>query len=368
MSGNFILFVQQKQLVWSPDAVAVWSIQCDCVCGRIRGGTTPFGTVMPGASSESGVRSDVAGATAAALPTAALPNFERVASLSPGQDVVVVADAAASRKPSLAVAVAGMKHVVKVGKAKTTVRLCELKQQSTEPYDGHEDNQGGFQTGQYLWDSGLYLARWALDQRDRLRGCRVIELGSGLGLPGLVAAKFADHTMLTDCAADIVANLNASIDVNGLRNTPPPATCSSTAAVGTTAHDDSVAAAAEPSEPRCSAAELDWNQVVAGANRSREIREETVDNSVGKSSMIAAASSSSGGGRGFDVVLASDCIYMVDMAPLVAGVVAALLGPSGFAALVFPEGRPGVPEFLELMRGCECSVLCIHCTTALLLE
>ena len=287
--------------------------------------------VMSGASPGVGVKPVVVDATGT------LSKAERVRSLSPGQEV---ADATSEERGPVAVA-AGVKHVVKVGKAKTTIRLCELKQQSTEPYDDHEDNQGGFQTGQYLWDSGLYLARWALDQRDRLRGCRVIELGSGLGLPGLVAAKFADHTMLTDCAADIVANLNASIDVNGLRHASPAGSSS------TVATDGAASKRTERIPCRCSATELDWNQVVAGANRNNN-REASIDGSVTTSSIAT----------GYDVVLASDCIYMVDMAPLVAEVVAALLRPSGFAALVFPEGRPGVPEFLELMRGCD-SALCL---------
>ena len=110
----------------------------------------------------------------------------------------------------------GLKHVVKYGKAKATVWMHPLKQESTEPYDGNADNQGGFQTGQYLWDSGLYLARWVLGNRDRIRGQSVVEIGSGLGLVGLTAAKFARKTVLSDCAEDIVASLSRSIVTNDL--------------------------------------------------------------------------------------------------------------------------------------------------------
>lgn len=38
------------------------------------------------------------------------------------------------------------------------------------------------------------------------------------------------------------------------------------------------------------------------------------------------------------------------MAPLVANVIATLLQCGGLAVLVFPEGRPGVSDFLDLMK------------------
>jgi len=209
----------------------------------------------------------------------------------------------------------GVQHVIKCGRAKTKIRLLELKQESTEPYDGNKDNQGGFQTGQYLWDSGLYLSRWVLDQRERFRGKRVIELGSGLGLPGLTAAKFAAETLLTDCTSDIVANLLETIRLNKLGGN------SAKSANGKGSADNK-------SSGHCSAMLLDWTKLDAPSNGQAENRDFT-----------------------FDAILASDCIYMVDMAPLVANIVATLLRPGGFAILVFPEGRPGVPEFLSLMRG-----------------
>lgn len=118
------------------------------------------------------------------------------------------------------------KHMVKCAKVKAAVWTIPLKQASTEPHDGNKDNQGGFQTGQYLWDSGLYLARWILLNRESIRGKHIVELGSGLGLPGLIAAKFAATTLLTDYVQDIVSNLSASIKANEQSTKPiVPGTC-----------------------------------------------------------------------------------------------------------------------------------------------
>ena len=83
-------------------------------------------------------------------------------------------------------------------------------------------------------------------------------------------------------------------------------------------------------ENGCVAEILDWNDVISSSSSDQKVVKHR---------------------HAFDIVLASDCIYMVAMAALVAKVVAALLRPGGFAMLVFPEGRRGVPEFLELMKG-----------------
>jgi predicted nicotinamide N-methyase len=300
-----------------------------------------------------------------------------------------------------------------------TIQCSTSKIKLKNRYSGHKDNQGGFQTGQYLWDSGLYLARWVLEQRDRLRGRRAIELGSGLGMPGLVAAKFAAETVLTDCADDIVANLRDAIRLNhngthaqqqhNIRDdgdgcgsggssggwdscgAGAKATAAHMAALpcaGSSTGDVDAAASPAPQSPplpsrapQCRAEVLDWTIVLvsaataAAAGAEPQLHGGTSSNiayaststatnaceGAGEGADAAIESAGSGGGGGgtvgvgtFDVVLASDCVYMVAMAPLVAGVVAALLRPGGFALLVFPEGRPGVPEFLDLMRGCVC--------------
>ena len=48
-------------------------------------------------------------------------------------------------------------------------------------------------------------------------GMRVLELGSGLGLPGLLAAKLgAQSVILTDCLPRVLENLQRTVKLNEL--------------------------------------------------------------------------------------------------------------------------------------------------------
>merc|ERR1740130_2257494 len=60
--------------------------------------------------------------------------------------------------------------------------------------------EGG--TGWRVWPCALLLSSWLATHHNdiSLRGVTVVELGCGLGLPGLVAAALGAHrTILTDC-------------------------------------------------------------------------------------------------------------------------------------------------------------------------
>ena len=63
-----------------------------------------------------------------------------------------------------------------------------------------------------LWKSGLELAR--VVSRRALAGRRVVELGCGLGLPSLAAARCGAQTLATDWAPEALELLRA----NALRN------------------------------------------------------------------------------------------------------------------------------------------------------
>ena len=65
-----------------------------------------------------------------------------------------------------------------------------------------------------LWPSGVALATY-VGERD-LRGCRVLELGAGLGLPSLAAALRGADVLATDWAEDAVALLRANAARNGV--------------------------------------------------------------------------------------------------------------------------------------------------------
>ena len=66
-----------------------------------------------------------------------------------------------------------------------------------------------------LWPSGLALAD-TLARRDDLEGSRVLELGSGLGLPSVVAARAGARVLATDGMSDAVVFTAHNLALNDL--------------------------------------------------------------------------------------------------------------------------------------------------------
>lgn len=71
---------------------------------------------------------------------------------------------------------------------------------------------GGIGSG--LWDGSVVLSRWIYAHRDLFSGRSVLELGSGCGLPGILAARYARRAWLTEYIPMLVDNLNYNIAVN----------------------------------------------------------------------------------------------------------------------------------------------------------
>lgn len=65
-----------------------------------------------------------------------------------------------------------------------------------------------------LWPSGLALARHVAGLE--LEGRRVLELGCGLGLPSLAAARCGAHALATDWADDAIELLGRNAQRNGI--------------------------------------------------------------------------------------------------------------------------------------------------------
>jgi predicted nicotinamide N-methyase len=53
-----------------------------------------------------------------------------------------------------------------------------------------------------LWTSSIDLAGWVLEERKELAGKHVLELGSGIGLAGIAAARAGAEVVLTDYETD----------------------------------------------------------------------------------------------------------------------------------------------------------------------
>jgi protein N-lysine methyltransferase METTL21D len=67
-----------------------------------------------------------------------------------------------------------------------------------------------------LWDAAIIISR-CLDYYGKLntwKNQRMIELGAGVGLPGIVCARFAKQVVITDCLESLVQNLKYNVSLN----------------------------------------------------------------------------------------------------------------------------------------------------------
>ncbi len=70
----------------------------------------------------------------------------------------------------------------------------------------------------YVWSSSVVLARHVVElDQGRLAGLRVLELGCGLGLPGLVAAKLGARVTFNDLSPLALEAVAASARANGVQ-------------------------------------------------------------------------------------------------------------------------------------------------------
>ncbi|KAF0701256.1 Aste57867_8250 [Aphanomyces stellatus] len=95
------------------------------------------------------------------------------------------------------------------------------------PHDSRDENDpvvmiravkrrmtGQPKTGYLLWGAAVILARWIHLHRDLFHGRSVLEVGSGLGLSGIVAGSYSDKTTLTDYQQDTLNALAYNVALN----------------------------------------------------------------------------------------------------------------------------------------------------------
>jgi len=161
-----------------------------------------------------------------------------------------------------------------------------------------------FEVGFTLWGASLVLSRAIIEGSFDLARKDVLELGSGLGLCGLVAGTFGNckSVHLTDFHPMVVANCRFNLELNGLES------------MGT-------------------AFALDW-----------EAPDEVLE-SVGPTS-------NDGSGQ-YDVVIGSDIVCQPEDCSSIARILSQFLKPSGVAIFVLgsPESRYGVAEFPQTLRN-----------------
>ena len=108
-------------------------------------------------------------------------------------------------------------------------------------------DEGAFADDEFLpywaerWPSGIALTDHVAAHD--LRGARVLEIGCGLGLPSLVAARLGADVVATDWSPDAIALLERNASRNGLRMTAVRADWRDTDAIGLLGPFDLVVAA-----------------------------------------------------------------------------------------------------------------------------
>ncbi|CAK4405560.1 unnamed protein product [Aphanomyces euteiches] len=72
-------------------------------------------------------------------------------------------------------------------------------------------------TGYLLWGAAVILARWIHLHRELFLEQTVLEVGSGLGLSGIVAASYSRKTILTDYQQDTLLALTYNVGLNQMQ-------------------------------------------------------------------------------------------------------------------------------------------------------
>ncbi|KAM6905637.1 histone-arginine methyltransferase METTL23 [Xenentodon cancila] len=78
------------------------------------------------------------------------------------------------------------------------------------------------QYGTYVWPSAVVLAQYLWKHRQELRGKTILELGAGVSLPGVVAARCGADVILSDSSDKplCLENCRRICDANGVRDVP----------------------------------------------------------------------------------------------------------------------------------------------------
>lgn len=75
-------------------------------------------------------------------------------------------------------------------------------------------------TGQLVWPGAVLLNNYLTKNSDMLQGCSIIELGSGIGVTGILCSRFCRHVLLTDHNKEVLKILNKNIELHAHSATP----------------------------------------------------------------------------------------------------------------------------------------------------
>ncbi|CAL1403589.1 unnamed protein product [Linum trigynum] len=77
-------------------------------------------------------------------------------------------------------------------------------------------------TGQLVWPGATILNNYLSNHTEMLRGCSVLELGSGVGVTGILCSRFCSRVVLTDHNDEVLKILNKNIEIQSSSENPYP--------------------------------------------------------------------------------------------------------------------------------------------------
>ncbi|XP_024016044.1 protein N-lysine methyltransferase METTL21A [Eutrema salsugineum] len=77
-------------------------------------------------------------------------------------------------------------------------------------------------TGQLVWPGAMLMNGYLSENAEILQGCSVLELGSGVGITGVLCSKFCRKVILTDHNDEVLKILNKNIDLYEHSSGPNP--------------------------------------------------------------------------------------------------------------------------------------------------
>ncbi|GKU93481.1 hypothetical protein SLEP1_g7073 [Rubroshorea leprosula] len=69
-------------------------------------------------------------------------------------------------------------------------------------------------TGQLVWPGAMLLNNYLSQNAEMLQGCSVIELGSGVGITGILCSRFCHEVVLTDHNDEVLKILKRNIELH----------------------------------------------------------------------------------------------------------------------------------------------------------
>ncbi|CAI0541979.1 unnamed protein product [Linum tenue] len=77
-------------------------------------------------------------------------------------------------------------------------------------------------TGQLVWPGATILNNYLSNHTEMLQGCSVLELGSGVGVTGILCSRFCSRVVLTDHNDEVLKILNKNIEIQSSSENPYP--------------------------------------------------------------------------------------------------------------------------------------------------